>query len=243
MALFVGRIPEHIRPRDLEDSFIKYGRISRCDIKRGGKIYKLYSKGYGFVEFDDVRDAEDALRDGRFQIDGHPIVVEWAKGSGRRSNSDECFRCGRTGHWARDCPSGGGRGGSPSRSSRSSRYRSRSRERRRHSRSPSRSYSRSPQRSSRRSSRYRSRSRSASRPRHHRYERRHPSRSRSVSRHRYASRSPSPRGSSPCRSPQKSSNENLGRSRSGSSSPRGRSRDRSPPLERSISPSECDDQM
>eukprot|EP00005_Dracoamoeba_jomungandri_P011591 CAMPEP_0174263596 /NCGR_PEP_ID=MMETSP0439-20130205/19293_1 /TAXON_ID=0 /ORGANISM="Stereomyxa ramosa, Strain Chinc5" /LENGTH=135 /DNA_ID=CAMNT_0015349019 /DNA_START=24 /DNA_END=432 /DNA_ORIENTATION=+ len=79
MALFVGRIPPQARPRDLEDLFYKYGRISRCDVL----------KGYGFVEFDDTRDAEDALADldGALLM-GRRIVVEWAKGK-RRTDSDD----------------------------------------------------------------------------------------------------------------------------------------------------------
>lgn len=36
MALFIGRIPSDCRPRELEDVFAKYGRINRCDVKRGG---------------------------------------------------------------------------------------------------------------------------------------------------------------------------------------------------------------
>jgi arginine/serine-rich splicing factor 7 len=35
MALFIGRIPMDTRVRELEDVFIKYGRIIRCDVKRG----------------------------------------------------------------------------------------------------------------------------------------------------------------------------------------------------------------
>ena len=115
MALFVGRLPSDTRHRDLESLFSKYGRLTRCDIKRG----------YAFIEYEDQRDADDALRavDGvRFL--GERIVVEWAKG-GRRT--EECFKCGRLGHWARSCPLTGG-----SRDGRNGgRDRSRSRDRRR----------------------------------------------------------------------------------------------------------------
>jgi len=100
LLLFTGRLPSDARPRDLEDLFYKYGRIVRCDVKIG----------YGFVEFEDRRDAEDALRelDGATLL-GRTIAVEWARGS-RRSDTDACFRCGAAGHWARDCQEAPGRG-------------------------------------------------------------------------------------------------------------------------------------
>lgn len=34
-SLFVGRLAFDCRTRELEDLFGKYGRITRCDIKRG----------------------------------------------------------------------------------------------------------------------------------------------------------------------------------------------------------------
>ncbi|KAG0181315.1 hypothetical protein DFQ29_008675 [Apophysomyces sp. BC1021] len=51
MALFIGRIPREMNPRDLEDRFSKFGKITRLDVKQG----------FGFVEFEDKRDAEDAM--------------------------------------------------------------------------------------------------------------------------------------------------------------------------------------
>lgn len=54
MSLFVGRLPLNAQERDLDSAFGRYGRITRCAVKTGG---------YGFVEFSDRRDAEDALRE------------------------------------------------------------------------------------------------------------------------------------------------------------------------------------
>ena len=34
-SLFVGKLSYDCRPRELEELFGKYGRITRCDIKRG----------------------------------------------------------------------------------------------------------------------------------------------------------------------------------------------------------------
>ncbi|CAG8449823.1 24968_t:CDS:2 [Dentiscutata erythropus] len=111
MALFIGRLALDTHPRDLEHIFDKYGRLNRLEVKRG----------YAFVEYQDERDASDAMKetDG-LRVRGNRIVVEWAKNGGKKP-----------GHWAKDCRS----------SSRRDRRRSRSPRRR------SRSRSRSPRRS------------------------------------------------------------------------------------------------
>jgi len=159
MTLFIGNLSYDVREREIEDFFAYYGRIARIDMKRG----------YCFLEFEDKRDAEDALREDGVTFSGSKISVEWAKSERRHAaNPDECFRCGRTGHWARDCPEDGGsgrrsgRGGGGRGGGGGGRYRSRSRERKRNSRSRSRSDSRrrrSPSRSRSREGR-RDRSRS-----------------------------------------------------------------------------------
>ncbi|XP_062621775.1 serine/arginine-rich splicing factor 7-like, partial [Saccostrea cucullata] len=141
--------------------------------------YLLCLAAYAFIDYEDHRDAEDAVRyeNGR-EICGSSIIVERAKGAPRRSLAprssgyDDSYRSGRG---SRDYPdrydrrSGprGGRYRSPSPRRRRSRSRSRDRRRRSRSRSHSRqrrrrSSSVSPRRSSKRS---RSRSPSKSRSR------------------------------------------------------------------------------
>ena len=49
----VENLPSDVRERELEDLFDKYGKIRDIDVRRGG---------IAFVDFDDDRDAEDAVR-------------------------------------------------------------------------------------------------------------------------------------------------------------------------------------
>ncbi|CAH2039080.1 unnamed protein product [Thlaspi arvense] len=94
-TVYVGNLPGDIREREVEDLFSKYGPVVQIDLKVPPR-----PPGYAFVEFDDARDAEDAIhgRDG-YDFDGHRLRVELAHG-GRRSTDD-----------ARGSYNGGGRGG------------------------------------------------------------------------------------------------------------------------------------
>ncbi len=58
--VYIGDIPNDTRERDVEKFFKSYGRIGEISIKRG----------YGFVDFDDYRDAEDAVQD----MDGKDLL-------------------------------------------------------------------------------------------------------------------------------------------------------------------------
>lgn len=68
-TLYVSNISSSTRARDLAYEFERFGRLIRCDIPSG--------RSYAFVEFEDDRDAEDALDDmnGR-RFEGRRLVVE-----------------------------------------------------------------------------------------------------------------------------------------------------------------------
>jgi len=74
--LFVGRLGHNMLERDLHDLFSKFGRIVNCSMKTT----------YGFVEFENPRDARDAMHsmDG-YKVDGSRIAVEFSR---RRSDRD-----------------------------------------------------------------------------------------------------------------------------------------------------------
>ncbi|CAN6328537.1 unnamed protein product [Urochloa humidicola] len=75
-TIYVGNLPGDIREREVEDLFYKYGRIVEIDLKIPPR-----PPGFAFVEFEDSRDAEDAIygRDG-YNFDGNRLRVELAHG-------------------------------------------------------------------------------------------------------------------------------------------------------------------
>ncbi|PKA58427.1 Pre-mRNA-splicing factor SF2 [Apostasia shenzhenica] len=81
-TIYVGNLPDDIREREVEDVFYKYGYILEIDLKIPPR-----SPCYAFVEFEDARDAEDAVRgrDG-YNFDGYRLRVEIAHG-GRGASS------------------------------------------------------------------------------------------------------------------------------------------------------------
>ncbi|KAH0938866.1 hypothetical protein HID58_006327 [Brassica napus] len=105
-SIYVGNLPGDIREREVEDLFSKYGPVVQIDLKIPPR-----PPGYAFVEFEDPRDADDAIhgRDG-YDFDGHSLRVELAHG-GRRSSNDARSSYGGA---SRD---GGDRGRGPSRRS------------------------------------------------------------------------------------------------------------------------------
>ncbi|KAJ2475311.1 hypothetical protein EV174_005324, partial [Coemansia sp. RSA 2320] len=86
--LFVGRLPREMSSGELEKIFEAYGKLSRCDVKRGTSL------GYGFVEFGDVGDAEEAMKGcNGMDLHGERMVVEFAKGGDKKRDTNACFRC------------------------------------------------------------------------------------------------------------------------------------------------------
>ncbi|PAA77311.1 hypothetical protein BOX15_Mlig009925g2 [Macrostomum lignano] len=92
-TVYVGNLPPDVRSKDIRDLFDKYGNIREIDLKN--------SRGppFAFIEFDDERDAEDAVR-GRdtYNFDGYSLRVEFPRSAGGRGG----------GGYGRDF---GGRGG------------------------------------------------------------------------------------------------------------------------------------
>ena len=53
--IYIGNLPPDIRNKDIEDLFYKYGKIKFIDLKN------RRGPPFAFVEFDDPRDADDAV--------------------------------------------------------------------------------------------------------------------------------------------------------------------------------------
>jgi len=78
--LFVGNLPSDISSKEIDDIFFKFGKIANIEVKREAR------KPFAFVEFEDDRDCEDAVRSrNNYNYDGYRLTVEFPK---RKSSSD-----------------------------------------------------------------------------------------------------------------------------------------------------------
>ncbi|XP_031266352.1 glycine-rich RNA-binding protein RZ1A [Pistacia vera] len=136
---FIGGLSWSTSDRGLKDAFEKFGHLLEAKVvvdKFSGR-----SRGFGFVTFDEKKAMEDAIEAmNGIDLDGRTITVDKAQpqqgsgkdhdgdryrsrdrgrdrdhnrdyGGGRGSNGGECFKCGKPGHFARECPNEGARGG------------------------------------------------------------------------------------------------------------------------------------
>ncbi|KAA8545562.1 hypothetical protein F0562_020346 [Nyssa sinensis] len=136
---FIGGLSWSTSDRGLKEAFEKFGHLLEAKVvidKVSGR-----SRGFGFVTFDDKNAMEDAIEEmNGMDLDGRAITVDKAQpnqgsgrdhgsdrdrdrdrdrgrdrsrdyGGGRGSGGGECFKCGKPGHFARECPGGGGKYG------------------------------------------------------------------------------------------------------------------------------------
>ncbi|CAD6341525.1 unnamed protein product [Miscanthus lutarioriparius] len=98
--LFVSNISPRTQEHDIKDLFSKYGRVRKANLK----------ENYGFVEFCDPQDADDARCELNGQkFNGNRIGVKFATGVPRGpvdSAQILCYNCGAGGHFSGDCKAG-----------------------------------------------------------------------------------------------------------------------------------------
>uniref|UniRef100_A0A671QIG5 Serine and arginine rich splicing factor 6a n=1 Tax=Sinocyclocheilus anshuiensis TaxID=1608454 RepID=A0A671QIG5_9TELE len=76
--VYIGRLSYNVREKDIQRFFGGYGKLLEVDLKNG----------YGFVEFEDTRDADDAVYElnGK-ELCGERVMVEHARGPRRDRDS------------------------------------------------------------------------------------------------------------------------------------------------------------
>ncbi|PIA14020.1 RNA-binding domain-containing protein [Coemansia reversa NRRL 1564] len=88
-SLHVSRIGKGVKADDLKATFEKFGKIK--DVYVPLDYYTKVSRGFGYVEFYERKDAEKAYdRRGSIMVHKKPVTIEFARGL-RKSKFDMSF--------------------------------------------------------------------------------------------------------------------------------------------------------
>ncbi|XP_054619582.1 serine/arginine-rich splicing factor 10-like isoform X2 [Dunckerocampus dactyliophorus] len=84
-SLFVRNISDESRPEDLRREFGRYGPV--VDVYIPLDFYTRQPRGFAYIQFEDVRDAEDALHSlDRKWVCGRQIEIQFAQGDRKTPN-------------------------------------------------------------------------------------------------------------------------------------------------------------
>lgn len=97
--LYVGSLPEGCDAASLEALFAKYGKVEECDIVKNYAFVHMNSEEESKVAIDALHNSD--FMGGKITVEASHSKVRPKPGMGGRG---QCYRCGRQGHWSKECP-------------------------------------------------------------------------------------------------------------------------------------------
>lgn len=93
MKLYVGGLPYSVTEKELEELFATYGKVVSAAIIKDRDSGQ--SKGFGFVEIEDLKDGQNAINelDGK-EMGGRKIMVNQARPQEKREPRNNAPRSG-----------------------------------------------------------------------------------------------------------------------------------------------------